>query len=113
MDIRVLVVPADEEQPIFVKELVDYDYRKGQEIVGGLIQPVDVEALEATIWANEEGHPLGLPWNKRATVILWMYAPEHRNVNVLMGDCYISGLPDDDGNTTSVPRLAVAALLPR
>lgn len=111
MDIRVLVVPADEEQAPFVKELKDYDYRKGQEIVGGLIQPVDIDAQDCTVWCNEEGHPLGLPLNRRATAYLYAFAPEHRGFNVLMGDCYISGLPDDDGDTTSVPELVVGTIL--
>lgn len=103
VNIKVLVVPADEEHPPFVKELVDYDYKAGQEIVGGLIQPVDIDKVQATVWCNEEGHMFRLPPNRRATMWLYQWAPEHRGFNVFMGDVYITGLPDEDGDTTSVP----------
>lgn len=37
MDIRVLVVPADEDQAPYVKDIEDYNFRSGQQIVGGLL----------------------------------------------------------------------------
>lgn len=106
-DINVLVVPCETIAAPYLKHIEDYDYRKGQAIVNGLIQPLDIDAVEATVWCNEEGHPLGLPFNRRATQYLYEHAPEHRGFNVLMGDCYLTGLPDEDGNPQSVPESVV------
>lgn len=111
MDITVLVIPVDIMEDISTRVLQDYDYKKGQEIVGGLIQPLDLEPIRSTIWCNEEGHMLGLPLNRRATAFLYAMAPEHRGFNVLMGDCYLTGEPDEDGNTTSVPEDVVQTLM--
>lgn len=104
MDIRVLVVPADEEQAPFVKELEDYDYQAGQAIVGGYIQPIELHTMKATVWGNEEGLLIGLPLNTRATRYLYTFAPEHEGRNVLVGDVYLTGQADQHGNTLSVPQ---------
>lgn len=108
MNVTVVVVPADEEQPPVVKELENYDYRSGQAIVGGLIQVLDVDRVGASIFCNEEGLVLQLPFNRRATEYLYKHAPEHRGFNVLVGDVYITGVPDESGDTTSVPANVIA-----
>ena len=100
--ISVVVMPADEDQPIARRD-IDRGYKAGQRIVGGLIQPVDMPTVRATIWVNEEGLLLRLPLNRRATELLWTNQPEHIGFTILVGDAYLTGLPDRRGETTNVP----------
>ena len=62
--ISVVVVPADPHLPIEKRD-IDRGYKAGQAIVGGLIEAVDIDSLEATIWVNEEGILLDLAPNMR------------------------------------------------
>lgn len=50
---------------------------KGQEIVGGLIEAVDLPKLGLSMWVNEEGSLLDLPVNDVATAIVaFAYSPQ-------------------------------------
>jgi hypothetical protein len=108
--ITVVVMPADETAPIELRQ-IDRGYRAGQEIVAGLIQPVDMPNAEATVWVNEEGLLLGLPINRRATKLLWANQLEHIDFTLLVGDAYVTGLPDEEGDTTSIPALVAQSIL--
>lgn len=68
-----------------------------QDLVGGLIQPLDL-TLDTTMWVNEEGILMGLPFNYLATEFasLW-YNGVH-----LFGTAFITGGIDEDGNTMSL-----------
>ena len=102
--IKGIHVPADEDKPL---ELVEFDQgniKAIQHYVGGWFQFVDVERPGASIACNEEGKVHGLPLNRRATLIWWTGWTAARQVDALMGDCLIVGLPDEEeGNTQSVP----------
>jgi hypothetical protein len=43
------------------------------------------------------------PLNERTTAFLWRNAPEHLNVNILVGDVVVVGATDRRGNTTECP----------
>lgn len=106
--VKGLVVPADRELPIEVLEfqkLEDY-----QSVVGGWIEAVDVPPLGITMYVNEEGLLRDLPFNSRATFLWWYEVPVVRNQAMLVGDAVVVGLPDADGESTSVPESTLALL---
>lgn len=100
--LKVIVIPANDLEPVEA-HVIDGSLASLQAIVGGLIQPLDMDVIGASIWCNEEGLLIGLPVNLRATVYLYQKAPEHRGFNVLVGECFITGQADSDGVTTDVP----------
>lgn len=77
------------------KTQITYDLKTMQGIVGGLIEPVSLP--DATIYVNEEGLLLGLPFNER---LLEIVAPRSL---YLVGDAVILGKPDSFGYDTDVP----------
>ncbi|SIS17685.1 protein of unknown function [Microbacterium sp. RURRCA19A] len=106
--VRALRLPADQDEPITaleVHQLEDY-----QAAVGGWIEPVDIPELGITIYVHEEGLVLGLPFNSRATFLWWYFIPEARHKAMLVGPALIVGLPDRNGDSTSIPN-DVARLL--
>lgn len=73
----------------------------GQEIVGGLIEPIDLRRGDGTrMYVNEEGALIGLPFNSIATdlalnaIMPWTAA--------ILGDVYIIGPGDGNGYDTDV-----------
>ena len=73
---------------------IDGSLESMQAIVGGLIQPVDLEP-RATVWVNEEGIMLGMEPNKIATDL----ANEFGIYTTLFGTAFLTGGIDEDGNT--------------
>lgn len=107
--ILAVIIPADEEQGA---RIVDYDRANIsfiQDAVGGYFDVVDSEVHQASIWHNDEGKIHGLPINRRVTLMLWLES-RWREVDYIAGDALITGVPDDDGNTTSVPESVLDAL---
>lgn len=102
MKIKVCVVPCDERDP-YETEIEQGDIDAMQALVGGLFAPVDIDNVRTTLWCNEEGILLRLPFNELATFYLLTNAPEHIGVTMIVGDCFFTGLPDEEGDTTSVP----------
>ena len=66
--------------------------------LGGLIQPVDLDndLSGLTIWVNEEGKLIGLPFNSLATR-LWEMS--YGRTDVMMGNAIITGDADRNGRT--------------
>jgi hypothetical protein len=73
---------------------IDGSLESLQAIVGGLIQPVDLEP-RATIWVNEEGLLLDLEPNRIATDLANEFGIQTR----LVGTAFLTGGIDEDGNT--------------
>ena len=71
---------------------------------------MDIDRPEATLILNEEGKLMGLPMNRRATLLLWVHLTRWRGHDALAGDVLIVGRPDDDGNMQDVPRELVDLL---
>lgn len=107
--ITAVVIPADKEQPLYKTELDGLPAM--QNVVGGFVEVLDVINPEASIWSNEEGAIIDLPQNARATILLWVGNMAHANYTLLRGDCFITGRPDSQGDTTSVPDELVKLLL--
>lgn len=106
--VKGIYLPADENAPLEVREFGDYtDY---QAAVGGLIDAVDLYDIGATIYVNDEGLVIHLPFNSRATFLWWLHAPQARNQAYLVGDALVVGIPDDDGETTNIPDELLRAL---
>ncbi|MCO4274304.1 DUF3846 domain-containing protein [Pseudarthrobacter sp. HLT3-5] len=106
--IHAILVPADEERPLYK---VAIEGLTGlQAAVGGLIEVMDIDRPDATLILNEEGKVMGLPMNRRATLLLWVHLTRWRGHDALAGDVLIVGRPDDEGNMQDVPRELVELL---
>ena len=107
--VKGIFVPADEEQPLEVRDfngLSDY-----QAAVSGLIEPMQLERPSASLFLNEEGKLMGLPKNRRSTLLLWLHNTRWRGADVLKGDAVVVGEPDGNGETQDVPDELVTLLL--
>ncbi|MDI9934743.1 DUF3846 domain-containing protein [Rhodococcus sp. IEGM 1351] len=102
--IRCIVIPADINVEVGHMEFYEGDLSAMQGIVGGLYQAIDLEAQKATLWVNEEGKNIGLPKNQRATMELWLSDGRWRFQDFVAGNAFITGQPDEEGRTTSVPQ---------
>jgi len=104
-----IVIPADEDAPIFemnFNSLADY-----QHVVGGNIEAIDLDAMNASFFANEESKLIGLQLNRRATLMWWLASPQMRHRDSIGGDVCLIGLPDDEGETQDAPSELIALLL--
>ena len=107
--VKGIFISADMEQPIKVVEFDRSDYTNIQKFVGGLFQVLDIP--NASIWINEEGKLIGLPFNLRASNLLYLYRSEFIGNDALVGDALVLGQADNEGNTLSVPDKFVDLLL--
>ena len=98
-----LIIPALGELAIEQTELAVHDLRRRQEIVGGLIDAVELLTPPATFYINDSGKLEGLPVNRRASAALWLGNKAFRGQDVLVGDCLLVGPADHEGDDTSVP----------
>ena len=103
MQITALVVPCDEEEDIRKIEYEQGDIRFIQSVVEGTFTVTDLEQADASIFSNDEGLLLDLPFNRRATGMLYTFSPRHRGYTMLVGNCLVTGMPDEEGNTLAVP----------
>ncbi len=104
-----IVIPAEEEQPLQT-QLLTTSLEDRQELVGGLIQRIDLTDPPARLYCNEEGKVMELPMNKRATLLLWAHNPAFRYRDVLVGDVYLVGPVGKHSTDTSVPDVYVERL---
>jgi hypothetical protein len=65
--------------------------------VGGMIQAVPLGDSDLTLWCNEEGKLIGLPYNESATNVWVKYWGK---TDVMVGDCVITGGIDWDSELT-------------
>lgn len=100
--INSIVIPADDEQPLRQGELPREGLAKRQQLVGGLIQPIDLAEPSARLYSNEEGKLMRLPPNKRATLLLWVHNPRFRYADFIVGDAFLVG-PVKRSADSSVP----------
>jgi hypothetical protein len=103
MRITTIVVPADEEAPISRTEIEAEDPHAYMWIVEGLPVGVGIQRPPALLVANRHGKINGMPLNRRATLLLWMHAPQFRRQDHLAGPIMLTGLPDENGIATSAP----------
>lgn len=111
MLIQGVVIPADQTEPLRKVEFRQGDLSYMQSVVGGLVQALDIERPDATLWSNDEGKLIGLEMNRRATALWWVHDKRFRNYDVLVGNVLLTGTPDSEGNTASAPDELVTLLL--
>ena len=85
---------------------IEGNLKSMQEIVGGLIQPIDLTE-EATIWVNEEGLLLGMEVNPLASDLVRQWY----DGLTLVGPAFVTGGTDEDGNTLPIRQDYLDALL--
>lgn len=111
MPIKYILIPVEEETPISVGEVEQGDISAMQRLVGGgHFDALDVGNPPATIWVNDDGKNMEMPMNRRMTLLWWMSAPEMRGHDYIAGPAFITGQPDKNGNTKTVPRSLVNLL---
>ncbi len=98
-----VVIPADESQPVREHELPVSGLQERQALVGGNLEGISLIDPAARMLVNEDGKYLGLPVNRRATLLAWMHNRRMRYGDVLVGDVVLLGYPGEDGVDTPVP----------
>lgn len=102
--INVVFIPADITQPVEVREVSPH-LGPMQKLIGGHLEVLSLYEPEATLYLDEEGKIKRRPLNQRATELVQRHSPLRGDF--IVGDVFISGPPDDDGDETSVPTFYV------
>lgn len=96
-----IVIPSDERRPLAIKEFNSIeDY---QSVLGGYVEAISAGEGGLSIFANEEGKLIGLPLNRRATLLWHMRLYPHQPGDVLAGDVVLVGPTNARGDTLDVP----------
>jgi len=109
--IHALLVPALGNLAVEAIQLGKSDLSRRQEMVLGLIDYVELIEPPASIILNDEGLLLGLPFNYRATELLWAGNRYHRGQTALVGNVLVVGPADEQGDDTDVPAELVELFL--
>jgi len=65
--------------------------------VGGMVQAVPLSDSGMTLWCNDEGKLIGLPYNAKATNVWVKYWGQ---TDVMVGNCVVTGGFDDKSELT-------------
>ncbi|MFF2534471.1 DUF3846 domain-containing protein [Streptomyces cyaneofuscatus] len=106
-----ILLPCEEEQPI---KLIEFDAENPttiREMVGGTFEAFNLDTPSASILANDKAMLWSLPFNHRATVLLWLHAKGLRGQAYVSGDAVLTGVRDKRGRTKSVPDELATLLL--
>ncbi|MGW0495785.1 DUF3846 domain-containing protein [Streptomyces sp. NPDC003007] len=106
-----ILFPCDEEQPIKRVEVDAENVETIRGIVGGSYEAFNLDSPPASFLANDEAMLWSLPFNLRATVMLWQHAKGLRGRVYISGDALLTGAPDGRGFTKSVPSELIELLL--
>lgn len=108
--IKAIWVPWDDDRPLTLVQFDTRDLSQFQRYVGGLIEAIDLERPDCTMFVHEEGKLLDFPINRRATYLLWAHLSRYRGLEIVAGHALITGVPDEQGDTQSVPEDLVRVL---
>ena len=103
VEITGILIPVDEYDAVHIVKFQQGDIRFMQSCVGGTFDVIDTTSPALSLWINDEGRILRLRPNMRATHLLWCVDSRWRSLNFLAGSVLVTGQPDEEGNTTSVP----------
>lgn len=106
--ITAIVIPADPAAPVRREQLTPGD--DWGDLVAGMMQVITFEEPLASLYLNEEGKVAGLPFNARATAMTWVHNSAFRGRDQIVGDAFLVGPVDDDGDDLSVPEEYVRVL---
>ncbi len=113
MKITAILIPASQAAPVKLRKLDRHDLAAYQALVGGNIEAINLDAPAASMYINEEGKLLHLSVNMRATHVVWAHNEQLRNEDIVMGDAFILGPVDQNGEDSTVPQAYVDLLFPR
>lgn len=68
---------------------------------GGWLEAVTIAQAGLVLWIDEDGKAKDLPVNRVATMLAHGYGALWAE-DVIVGPAFVTGLPDDEGNTTPV-----------
>lgn len=106
--IHAIQIPVEEDRPIYK---VAIDGLSGmQAAVGGNIEAIDLGPYNSTFFVNEEGKLTNAPINRRATLLWWCLFPSAIHRDAIVGPALMVGAPDEDGNSTDVPKEVIDLL---
>jgi uncharacterized protein DUF3846 len=108
--ITAIVLPADMDQPIRQQQIEPSDLTAYRRLVGGNLEVVELFRPPASLYINEEGKLNDLPLNQRATVITWVHNSAFRGYDLILGDAFIVGPVDGNGDDLTVPQELVTLL---
>jgi hypothetical protein len=108
--IKALLIQPDEITATPHELPMDGQLQALQDILGGYIEATYSADATLTFWINEEGKLHGLPVNRFATAVWWLFNPAAINQDVLVGPVLITGGPDHNGDTLPIPDEAAATM---
>lgn len=109
---QVLFIPADSTRPFEIREITrdSATLRQLQAMVGGCIELVPLPVADVTLWCNEDGKGMQLPFNPRAQLLWQKLWPQIAIADRLLGDVFLAGGTDAEGDMQSVPETVVYAM---
>lgn len=109
--ITAILIPHDEDSPLQRVEIDAENLETAQSIVDGSVEVTNLDEPPASIFSNDEAMLWSLPYNMRATVLVWMLAKGLRGRIHIAGNALLVGRADARGRTMSVPRRLVKLLM--
>lgn len=106
-----IFIPADEQEPLRLEEFEADDLDARQQLVGGSFEVFRLEGPAADLYVKKDGKLMVMPINRRATLVLWAHNHPFRGQDVIAGDAFILGNPDDEDNATTAPQELIDLLL--
>lgn len=112
---RAVIIPSDEGSPVRIEDVPEIDLEFLQRTVGGYVERVALDAVGGgggllSIYLNEDGKRMRLPYNPRATALAWNYLAISRR-DYMVGDVVILGAPDEDGEEAGLDAEGAAWVL--
>lgn len=101
--ITAIQIPYDENSPLKRVEIDAEDYEALSGSVGGSYEVLNLGTPPASIVSNEGLMLWELPYNTRATLLLWLHAKAIRGRHHVNGNALVTGMPDERGVLQSVP----------
>lgn len=99
--VRTIVIPRHPRSAVQVRDLSGID--EFERITGGWIEPLELERLSSTIWANQVAKLERGGFNARATALNWHYASPGLPLRFVLGDVVLAGPVDDPVVGMDVP----------
>jgi hypothetical protein len=110
-EITGLLIPAEDSAPIQRVSLDPAELKVWRQIIGGDLQAISVPDPPCLFTVNQ-GAPLeGLPFNRRATVLLSALHQPWAGSDYLVGNAVITGHPDGHSRPVDVPATLTRLLL--